>query len=70
MLGIMYQPSPEKICTFQAAVMAASQLAESCLGSSEHSKMSVDSYATLVQMLEGDLNGWVEYILAKKVNGC
>lgn len=74
MLGIMYQPSPEKICTFQAAVMAASQLAESCIidmmtmkpFSYDRQKV-LGSYTTLIRMLEEDLNRWVEYILEKKV---
>lgn len=74
MLGIMYQPSPEKICTFQAAVMAASQLAESCIidmmtmkpFSYDRQKV-LGSYTTLIRMLEEDLNRWVEYILEKKI---
>ena len=73
MLGIMHQPSPEKICTFQAAVMAASQLAESCIDGMTMTPLSNDrqkvleNYRTLIRMLEDDLNGWVEYILEKKV---
>lgn len=51
-LGIMEQPGRDKICTFQAVIMAMSDLGES---------------QTLCSALHDDLDDWVHYLLDNRI---
>lgn len=55
MAGIMQQPGKEKICTYQAVVMALQQLGES---------------PAACALLHKDLDRWIEYILENSIKMC
>jgi len=55
MAGIMQQPGKEKVCTYQAVVMALQQLGESPVACAS---------------LHQDLDRWIEYILENSIKMC
>ena len=59
--GIMYQPNPEKICTFQAATMAAQQVISHV---KSHEQEKSHEFCT---MLSEDLNYWLNHLLVSKI---
>lgn len=64
--GMMYQPGKDKICTYQAAVMAMQQAS---VLTNDNITTTTTSIATdkLIKQLHQDLEDWIAYILHTKI---
>ena len=61
----MYQPNPEKICTFQAATMAAQQVISNV--KKKEQKQVHETPHEFCSMLVDDLNYWLKHLLECKI---
>jgi DTW domain-containing protein YfiP len=69
--GVMYQPAKDKICSYQATVMAIRQLLyiidRRHNKSNEPSSLKTSSGGALCKELDDDLEQWIIYILKHKI---
>ncbi len=66
-VGIMYQPNPEKICTFQAAIMAAQQVISNIKRCYTNKRNNSSHHNEFCDMLYEDLNYWINHLLVSKI---